>query len=64
VQMTKYRFVSMALPGPTKSSHQPGFDEVEEETEFPPEATCDEADRPVCRRMAFDLEELRVPHVS
>lgn len=64
VQMTKKRSVSIAFPGPTKSSHQPAFEDVDGETSFPREATCEDAERPVCRRMALDAVELRVPHVS
>lgn len=64
VQITKKRFVSMALPVPTKSSHHPGLDEVDAETSFPFEATCEDAERPVWRRIAFDAVESRVPQVS
>ena len=47
VQMTKYLFVSIAFPGPTNSSHHPGFDEVDDDTPLPPEAVCEDAESPV-----------------
>ncbi len=56
--MTKKLSVSNGFPGPINFSHHPdfGFSGV----------LCAwlEADRPVWRRMVFDLEELGVPHVS
>lgn len=64
MQITKNLSVSILLPGPTKSSHHPGLEEVDGETSLPREATCEEADNPVWRRMAFDASELSVPHVS
>jgi hypothetical protein len=64
VQMMKNRLVSIDFPGPTKSSHHPGLEEVEGETSLPRDATWDDAERPVWRRMALDLSRLRVPHVS
>jgi hypothetical protein len=64
VQITKNLSVSMDFPGPTKSSHHPALDDVALATPLPPDATCDEAERPVWRRMALDLEALSVPHVS
>lgn len=64
MHITKNLSVSIDLPGPTKSSHHPALYEVEEETSLPLEATWDEAERPVWRRMALEEVELRVPHVS
>jgi hypothetical protein len=64
VQITKNLFVSIDFPGPTKSSHHPAFEEVADETSLPPDATCEEADRPVWRIIAFERSELSVPHVS
>lgn len=57
-QITKNLSVFKALPGPINFSHQPGagFASVE--------AACDEAERPVWRRMTFDLSALSVPQVS
>jgi hypothetical protein len=64
VQITKNRSVSMDLPGPTKSSHQPGFEAVLDATPLPRDATCEDAERPVCSRMALDRAALSVPQVS
>ena len=64
VQMTKNLSVSIDFPGPTNSSHQPGLELVDDATPLPPDATWDEADKPVWRRTALDLSELRDPHVS
>jgi len=57
-------FVSIDFPGPTKSSHQPAFEDVADDTSFPFDATWEEADRPVWRIIAFDRSAFRVPHVS
>ena len=58
VQMMKYFDESRGAPGPMNFSHQPGlaFDGVE--------CAWLEAERPVCRRITLEREELRVPHVS
>lgn len=58
MQIMKYLEVSSGKEGPMNFSHHPGcgFEEVE--------WACEEAERPVCRRMALDLEALRVPQVS
>lgn len=64
VQITKKRLVSIDFPGPTKSSHQPFLEDVDESTPLPFDATCEDADRPVCRRMALLASAFSVPHVS
>lgn len=64
MQITKNLSVSIDLPGPTKSSHQPGLDDVAVSTSLPPEATWEDAERPVCRMMALERDELSLPHVS
>ena len=64
MQITKNLSVSIDLPGPTNSSHHPGLPLVAAATPFPREATCDEADSPVCSRIALDAVASSVPHVS
>lgn len=48
---------SRALPGPINASHHPGLGF------FSLDAACDDADRPVCRRITLLRSLLRVPHV-
>ena len=57
-QMTNQRFVSMCLPGPSMSSHQPG----DGSSAFA--AACASGDSPVRIRIALSRAALSVPHVS
>ena len=64
MQITKNLSVSIDFPGPTKSSHQPGLEEVVAATSFPPEAAWEDAERPVWMSIALVLEAFSLPHVS
>src|SRR6185312_471618 len=57
-QMTNQRFVSMYLPGPIISSHQPG------EESSAPDAACALGERPVRMKTALLRAASSVPHVS
>lgn len=56
--MIKNWLVSRALPGPMNRSHQPSevFRSVD--------AACEDAERPVCRRMTLSFAGESVPQVS
>src|SRR6185369_13068114 len=57
-QITNQRFVSIGLPGPIISSHQPG------DGSATLDAACALGDRPVSMKIALSRAGVSVPHVS